>query len=72
MTWCDCQDKQSSFSGSASESIRETATDNTRYAEQAQEREPACWMPAELVNVTDGHFTVVKGCSGMSWRKVRR
>lgn len=31
-----------------------------------------CCFPAELVNVseTDEHSTVVKGCSGMSWRKV--
>lgn len=31
-----------------------------------------CWFPAKLVNVneTDAHSTVVRGCSGMSWRKV--
>lgn len=42
MTWYNCQAMESSFSGSASENIRGTVTDNTRYAEQVQEREPAC------------------------------
>lgn len=70
-----------SFSGSASESITpKRLTEGLSLAipnvlsKSRSGSLPAwqCGFPAKLVNVneTDEHSTVVRGCSGMSWRKV--
>lgn len=68
----------SSFSSSASKSIipeRLTGGLSLTVPDTVQEWSLPAWQccfPAELVNVTetDEHSTVIKGCSGMSRRKV--
>lgn len=70
-----------SFSGSASESVTPkrfikglSLTVPDMLSKSRSRSLPAwqCWLPAELVSVSeaDGHSTVVRGCSGMSRRKV--
>ena len=72
-----------SFSGSASKSITPkrlteglslTIPDMLSKSRSGSLPAWQCWFPAELVNVNeaDEHSTVVRGCSGMSWRKVHR